>query len=88
MTGPDPVPIEIVGPSRDSVHGEIIECNDLRNTHEEADNIILHQVSGYSRTKHLCFSMTEVICSIYIVKTLALVLYLHFITGFQARVNK
>ena len=51
VTGPDPVPIEIVGPSRDSVHGEIIKRNDLRNTHEEADNIILHQVSGYSRTK-------------------------------------
>ena len=51
MTGPDPVPIEIVGPSRDSVHGEIIECNDLRNTHEEGDNIIMHQASGLAGQK-------------------------------------
>ena len=38
LTGPDPVPVEIRGPSRDSLHGQVIPRPDLRTTHEEADN--------------------------------------------------
>ena len=44
LTGPDPVPLEIRGPSRDNIHGQVIPRPDLRTTHEEADNILINQV--------------------------------------------
>ena len=44
LTGPDPTPLEIRGPSRENLHGQIIPRLDLRTTHEEADNILINQV--------------------------------------------
>ena len=44
LTGPDPTPLEIRGPSRESLCGQIIPRLDLRTTHEEADNILINQV--------------------------------------------
>ena len=47
ITGADPVPLEIRGPSNESAVGSVVERHDLCNTHEEADNIILDQVCMY-----------------------------------------
>ena len=47
ITGDDPVPLEIRGPSNESAVGSVVERHDLCNTHEEADNIILDQVCMY-----------------------------------------
>ena len=44
LTGPDPVPLEIRGPSRDNIHGQVIPRLDLQTSHEEADNILINQV--------------------------------------------
>lgn len=45
LTGPDPIPVEIQGPSRESIEGRVIPRSDLRTTHEEADNILVNQVN-------------------------------------------
>ena len=45
ITGPDPVPFASTGPAEDSDRGVLIRRYDLRTTHEEADNIILQQVT-------------------------------------------
>ena len=47
ITGADPVPLEIRGPSNESAVGSVVEQHDLRNTHKEAYNIILDQVCMY-----------------------------------------
>ena len=52
VTGPDPTPIEIRGPSHENPQGQIIPRPDLRTTHEEADNILINQVrTQYSITE-------------------------------------
>ena len=48
VTGPEPIPVELKGPSNDEDTGKVVLRHDLRNTHEEADNIILHQVSNFN----------------------------------------
>ena len=51
LTGPDPTPVEIRGPSRENLHGQVIPRLDLRTTHEEADNILLNQVRSFDRPR-------------------------------------
>ena len=45
VTGQDPTPIEISGPSDDEDSGKVVPRHDLRDTYDEAGNIILHRVS-------------------------------------------
>ena len=45
ITGPHPVPIELPGPSGDTKTGVLIQRMNLRTTQEEADTIILQQVT-------------------------------------------
>ena len=45
VTGPEPTPVEMHGPGDDEDVGNIVHRHDLRNTQEEADTILLHQVS-------------------------------------------
>ena len=45
VTGPDPVPVEIPGPLASTATGILIDRHDLRTTQEEADTIIVQQVS-------------------------------------------
>ena len=45
ITGPDPIPIELPGPAFDDDSGLVIYCQDLKTTQEEADTIIVQQVT-------------------------------------------
>ena len=47
VTGPDPVPLELPGPTGDTMIGKIIQRDDLFTTQEEADTIIVQQVHFY-----------------------------------------
>lgn len=50
VTGPDPTPLELPGPSVDTDAGVVIQRHDLRTTQEEADTIIVQQVHNH----HYC----------------------------------
>lgn len=45
ITGPDPVPFELPGPAAHTDTGVLIRRLDLRTTQEEADTIIVQQVT-------------------------------------------
>ena len=65
LTGKKDVPVEIEGPTRDHPFGMVNERHDLRNSHEEADNIIIHQVYIiiYTRIYHVYLEfLTSTIC--------------------------
>ena len=58
ITGPDPVPLELPGLVGDNDSGVVIPRHDLRNTQNEADTIIVHQV-----TNNICCSVNSRICT-------------------------
>ena len=59
ITGADPVPLEIRGPSNESAVGSVVERYDLRNTHKEAYNIIFVTVTK----KQTTLSLSRFVCT-------------------------